>query len=334
MANNLWDDEPAEEFRDIPDETRLDSNKVPMQAPPAQVANPNQYRPSNVPAEPVRQAAPRVQPEPEYDVAEVLEDFDPEEDFTEVLNDANLRIEQGRLYQMIMNHNLFEGMDADARAVKNVEREIRKFARERMEIMLGMRKETTQIEHLEIDFPFNELEVEVLKKIAFTATKGATANSDNYVPTVRKTTEEVPNVPAKRNTLNPIGGSTGAKRPQLKPQAKLAAKPQAPIARQPRVSATAEQIAAEEGVPVAALELEYTGIGKPLHQLTPEELEIRRKETAKRLASRTTVKSPNALPMATEAQQQMLAVERATQIGQAPGMSALLAKVASMPVKN
>ena len=64
-----------------------------------------------------------------------------EEDFTAVFNDANLRIEQGRLYQMIMNHDIFEGMDADERAVQNVQKEIRKFARERMEIMLGMRQE-------------------------------------------------------------------------------------------------------------------------------------------------------------------------------------------------
>lgn len=329
MSNNLWDDGPEEEFRDRPDETQLDGNKQPMQAPPVQVSTP---RPSNIPAEPKKAPANDFQlPSME----EVMQSYDEEEeDFTEVLNDANLRIEQGRLYQMIMNHSLFEGMDSDPRAVQNVEREIRKFARERMEIMLGMRKETSKVETLEIDFPFNELEVEVLKKIAFTATKGATAQSDNYVPAVRRTTEEVPTVP-KRTTLNPIGGSTAKRATQpLKPQQKLASKPQAPIARQPKVNATIAQIAAEEGVPIEALEMEYTGLGKPVDQLTAEELEKRRQETARRLASRKTVKSASAIPMATPEQETMLAVSRATQIGQSPGMAALLAKVSSMPVKN
>lgn len=328
MSNNLWDDEQQEEFRDIPDEAKLDSNKQPMVSPPAQVQAP--YRPAHIPAEPakVNPARQQVQPQLDQEDEEFLDALlNDEEDFTAVLNDANLRIEQGRLYQMIMNHNLFEGMDADPRATQNVEREIRKFARERMEIMLGMRQEQSQV--AVVSSPFNDLEVDILKKIASKATNGATETEEaNHVASVLRE--------APRKTLNPIGGSTALKRTgpaAPRPQQKLPSKAQAPLQRK-RVNATVEQIALEEGVPVEALELEYTGIGKPLNQLSSEELIQRAKETAKRNASRTTVKSASALPMATPEQEQMLAVQRATQIGQSPGMAALLAKVSSMPAKN
>lgn len=325
MSNNLWG-EDEEEFRDVPDEAKLDSNKQPMQAPPAQVQNPiPAYRPANIPAEPTRvnPSAQQVAPTDEEFLDSV---FGEEEDFTAVLNDANLRIEQGRLYQMIMNHSLFEGMDADERAVQNVQKEIRKFARERMEIMLGMRQEQ-QVQSNVVSSPFNDLEVDILKKIASRATNGATETAEaNEVASVLRE--------APRKTLNPIGGSTALKRSaQAKPAGKLPTKTQAPLQRK-KVDATVEQIAAEEGVSVEDLELGYTGIGKPLEKLTEEELLKRARETAQRLAKRTTVKSASALPMATPAQEEMLAVQRATQIGQAPGMATLLAKVASMPVKN
>lgn len=328
MSNNLWDDDnQSEEFRDVPDEVKLDSNKQPMQAPPAQVQNPPAYRPANVPAEPVR-----VNPAKQLQAGPTDEEFldsvlSEEEDFTEVLADANLRIEQGRLYQMIMNHNLFEGMDADPRATQNVEREIRKFARERMEIMLGMRQEQSA-QAAVVSSPFNDLEVDILKKIASKATNGATETAEaNQVASVLRE--------APRKTLNPIGGSTALKRPSpvQKPQTKLPVKTQAPLQRK-KVDATIEQIAAEEGVSVEDLELGYTGIGKPMAKLTEEELLQRARDTAQRMAKRTTVKSASALPMASIEQQEMLALQRATAMGQAPGMAALLEKVKSMPIKN
>lgn len=339
MGNNLWDD-PEEEFRDIPDEARLDANSQPMQsapvrtvtAPAAKPQAPQPYRPPNIPAEPVQAQASVSRFEGDIDLEDLIE-TDDEDDFSAVLNDANLRIEQGRLYQMIMNHDLFEGMDADPKSVQNVQKEIRKFARERMEVMLGMRKETSIVENLEIDFPFNALEVEVLKKLAFTATKGATQHSDNFVPEVKRTTSEVENVP-RRTTLNPIGNKRSnpvipQKQPQKQAQ-KLPSQPTAPLKRQ-KLDATIDQICAEEGIPRELLEEGYKPLGKPLPALSQEEAAKRARETAQRLASKVTVKSPDALPMASPEQQEMLAVARATQVSQGPGMAAILDKVSKMP---
>lgn len=328
--NDLWGNDENEEFRDIPDEAKLDENKQPMQAPPVriqtQVSQPQAsqaYRPPNIPAEPTKVVSNQAS---RFDIDLNLNDLIEEEDFTEVLNDANLRIEQGRLYQMIMNHDLFEGMDADPRAVQNVQREIRKFARESMEVMLGMR-ETIPV-HTTVASPFNDLEVDILKKLASKATNGATESAEaNEVASVLKETP-------KRTTLNPIGGNKKSNQKHLQKQVqKLPSQPSAPIKRQ-RLDATIDQICAEEGIPRELLEEEYKPLGKPLLELSEEEAIRRAKETAQRLAPRKTVKSPHALPMATPEQEEMLAVARANQVAQGPGMAAILAKVNSMPIKN
>ena len=227
---------------------------------------------------------------------------------------------------MIMNHDLFEGMDADPRAVKNVQREIRKFARESMEVMLGMRETTPA--HAIVASPFNDLEIDILKRIASKASNGATETQE--ANEVAAKVKETP----KRQTLNPIGGSTALKRTAApKPQAKLPTKASAPVQRS-RGNETVEQILREEGVPKELIEEDYVGIGKPLHKLTQEELSKRQKETAIRLAKRVTVKSANALPMASPEQQELLAMQRAQQVSTGPGMAAILNAVKNMPIKN
>lgn len=328
----LWDDESAnEEFRDIPEETS--KSYVPEPQMPA-----HQQRPA--PAPQTNQAqfngatgrfeAPVSGPTDEEFLDSVLNSVEAEDDYSEVLNDANLRIEQGRLYQMIMNHELFDGMDADPKAVQNVQREIRKFARESMEVMLGMR-DTTPV-RATLASPFNDLEVDILKKLASKATNGATES-----PEANQVAAAVREVP-KRATLKPLGGSTNLKKPapvqqNFQPQKKLANTPTAPVKRT-KNDAIIDQILSEEGVSRQELELEYVGIGKQLHQLTSEELEQRQKATAARMAKRKTVKSTSAIPMASPEQEVFLATQRAQAMAQSPGMAALLAKVSSMPVKN
>jgi hypothetical protein len=339
---SIWDEEdPNEEFRDVPMETAKDYvPQPPMPQPfrpaPTPQVNPNQNQ--------FNGATGRFEEKTqEYSVDdnldELLESVESEEDFEAVLNDANLRIEQGRLYQMLMNHALFEGMDADPQAIANVEREMRKFARDRMEIMLGMRQ-AAPTQNVQVASPFNDLEVDILKKLASKATNGATET-----PEANQVAAAVREAP-RRQTLNPLGGSTGLKKAQVtqkqtqptrtppKSAIPLTQKPTTPVKRS-KNEAIIDQILAEDPtISRADLELEYVGIGKQLHELTAEELAARQKQAAQRLAKHKTVKSSSALPMASPEQQEMLAMSRASQIGSAPGMAALLAKVKEMPIKN
>lgn len=303
---NLWGEE--EPFQDIPDEVRVDSNGQQGSAPPVRLQRPQAPAP-----------APAV---PNTTYEEVMEEAQ-EEDYEDAMADAHLRLEQGSLYKMIMNHELFEGMDADPKAIQNVQNEMRNFARERMEIMLGMRQETTKVNVSE-GFPFNALEVEVLKMLASTATKGASENAEQYVPEVRQPSKKV---------LRPIGGSTTAKKAAPSAPAKpLQSRPAAPVARS-KMDLTIDQIAREEGVPRELLEENLPGVGgKPMHQMTEQEIIDRNRLATQRRGKHA--KSPQAIPMATEQQQEMLAQSQVGSLGQSPLMKNLIETVKKMPIKN
>lgn len=248
-----------------------------------------------------------IQGDPELDLFP-NGDPDEEEDYSDVLSDARLRLEQGKLYELIMNHDLFSGSDSDPRAVKHVQREIRKFAKERMEIMLGMRRETTKVESLQIDFPFNQVEVEVLKKLAFAASKGASESSDRFVPEVKRLTEEVP-VIKRPPVLNAIGSQKQTPKPRP-----LKAQPKSPIQRQQRPEPQVSQG-------------EYKPLEKSPQEMTEEELLQRNKETTARLARHRTVKSKDALPQPTFEEQQMMYSTRAANA--APAVATILAAMNS-----
>lgn len=197
------------------------------------------------------------------DIIEGAADDDDEDAENEAaLSDARLRLEMGRLYEMVMKSDLFNNLDADPQAIKNVQRQIKRFAKEQMEVMLGMRavkEETTQIVS-----PFNELEIEVLKRLAFTATKGASAAGSAPKATLKASPGPQP--PPKATALSPIGPQ---KTTPVKPQG---SRPVAPLKRQAPPPQAVPQRRTNESKPLE----------KPLHEMTDEELIARNHETAQR----------------------------------------------------
>lgn len=248
-----------------------------------------------------------------------------EEDYTSVLSDARLRLEQGRLYEMLMNNNLFQDLDVDPKAVKNVEREVKNFAKERMEIMLGMRQEKSKESLVQVvASPFNDLEMEALRALASAATKGATKAPEAQVFSAG------PAAPPKRGSLTPIGGKGASQtRPVQapKPQArKLPAAPNSAIQR--RRNEDIEQILAEEGVTREELEAtfpaDYKPIEKPLAALTEQEKIDRAKQTAERIKTKVAVKSTKAAPMPTQDQINQMNTMKGQAAEANPNMMALM----------
>ena len=314
MSNNFFDND-GDDFRDNP-VSRVDGQWSPDQT---------NVRPASA-LVPQKKAAPAVTQNTEVKSNPVQEEFelpeidmDEEEDYTEILSDARLRLEQGRLYEMIINHDLFEGAVADPIAARFVQNKIRKFAKEQMEIMLGMRQETATVERLEIDFPFNQVEVNVLKKLAFAASKGASENSDNFVPEVKRTTEEVATLP-RREGLNKIGG--GSSKSVAK---KLPPKAATPVARKRPVNQESSLEDLDDG---------YEPIKKHPSEMTEQELINRNAEAEKRQAGRRTVKSASALPMASYEQTVMLAEQHAVAANQGTLTSRLIEHVKNLPTKQ
>lgn len=76
-----------------------------------------------------------------------------------VLNDASLRLEQGSLYKMLLTNDIFSGVDADPRAISAVKRELRFFAKNRLEILVGIKRPQGSAEG------FTSEEVFLLKKM-------------------------------------------------------------------------------------------------------------------------------------------------------------------------
>lgn len=282
----MWEDE--EEFRDIPEETELDVQGQPLQSSPAQVS-PTVYADD----EEFRDV-----PEDGYDgpvVTEYLEDTAPqaseddEEDYSEVLSDARIRLEQGRLYEMIMNHELFKDVDADPRAVKSVQKQIRKFAKEQMEVMLGMRQTTYQAPAL--NNPFNGLEIDVLKKLASAASKGATESEE------AETIAEV--VAPKKKTLNSIGVS---------PARKLVKSAPRPVS---KIETRTAPLARKKSTLPAEFEPDYEALKKHPSEMSEAEVLERNRQTTKRQEGRKLVKNPKGgLPMPSYEQTNALYTQR------------------------
>jgi hypothetical protein len=114
-----------------------------------------------------------------YDLSESeeIEDFLDVEEIS-VVDNARIRLEQGRLYEMLIKHNLFDGVEAMPQAVTKVQSEIKEFIIERLEILLGMKSEKQKEVHQIIkESQFNELEVQALKMIASKVTKGVSESA-------------------------------------------------------------------------------------------------------------------------------------------------------------
>lgn len=314
MSNNFFagPDDENEEFRDVPDEV--------VEGQQAPVPNIRQNRP---PAAPVVQQAPAPQPPTSQDTEEE-EITEEEEDFSSILTDARLRLEQGRLYEMLINHNLFEGTDADEKAIRYVQKQIRNFAKEQMEIMLGMRQEVSKQEVPVLtaeNFPFNDLEVQALKALARAATGGATEAPE------AQTFSGVQEAP-KRTGLNPVNVKQAPKpAPVTKSISKVAAKPLAQKAAQPikrtQKEIDIDRILAEEGISREEYERQYNPNYKPLDkyptEMDPEELKRRNAQARVRRAI-----NPNAIPMPTVEQEEMMYTQRAQAAASHPQMQNLM----------
>ena len=316
-------EEEEEKFEDKPEEidgTMVNGQWIPKSAPVAEIT---------VVKPPKQVAAPIEEDEAEEEVETEPE----EEDSSEVLVDARLRLEMGKLYELIMKHDLFAGSDSDPKAVKIVQKEIRKYAQERMEIMLGMRQEQSkEANSFPMDlFPFNSLEVEILKAIAATATKGESRDAEPL--------NLGPQRPAARTTLNPIGASAGRTTPVApKPVAKkpLAPKAPAPIQRSSAKSnAKIQAILEEEGLTMDEINevfdpnREYLD-RKKMAKMTEEEVIARNKQVSLR---NRRAENPTKAPMPTPEQLEQMYTQRASQnpAAQKPGWRELIDMVKVMP---
>jgi len=324
MSNQFWNGED-DEFRDIPDEANLDENGNPIVKGPSQnirqtpkAAPIQQPTWGNAQPQPVQHRPTQTSDEELIDSLGQDSDSDfenDEDDYSEVLSDASLRLEQGNLYKMIMNHDLFSGMETDARAAKSVQKQIRKFAKEQMEVMLGMRQASQDAAF--IVSPFNDLEIEVLKRLASTATKGATETEEanTYTPPEPKRMVLNPiGMPAKKQAPKPIQrqNAMNTPSPASKPTKKLPSAPSKPMDR-------VRQQFVEAGLP----DEPEKPIGKKLSELTEAEITARNERINERQAGK--IAQPRyKTPQPTYEQQAAYYAQRSAMTGSNPSLTRIL----------
>lgn len=173
--------------------------------------------------------------------AEGEDEDDAESDF-QVLKDASLRLEQGNLYKMLLKHDLFEGVDADPRAITNVQKELRAFIRERLEILVGLKADPKITpKQTQSQFPFTDLEVQLLKEFL----AKVTGNTQQPKPATLKTSSPQSG-PAKIKPV--LGGSSNVrvsppKKAQPQPQP---SRPKNPDKNEPRLTKPPSEMTAAE----------------------------------------------------------------------------------------
>lgn len=285
MSNFNWEDSSG--FRDIPDE--VDGNH--SYAPNTMASNPiKSKQPEQATNNSLEFSDDGLQELEEvyYEEDSEVESTEEEIDFEKSLSDARLRLEKGKLYEMIMKHDIFEGVDADPIAVKQVQNEMRKFAKECMEVMLGMRAAVSKpyrtIQESEEPGNFNSLEVEVLKALASTATKGVTKKVET----------------TKKQGLNSIGSKNRSQ--QSRP---LRVNPKTPINR--KISPDIDKILKQEGVSLEQLELDYKPLTTHPANMSPEEIV---KMNARNSNRKKQAKSDMAIPMPSDSEFERILASR------------------------
>ena len=230
---------------------------------------------------------------------------DEEEDTASIMSDANLRLEQGRLYQMVLQGNIFENTNADPKAIRNVQREIRKFVRERMETMLGIRQEQPA-EQVVVSSPFNDMEVTALKMVASKVTQGASEEAP-------RANVALPEAAPKKDGITSISGSLRPSAPAsinqgtpLRKEAKLAPKSQ---------HAAKTQSAKPTNTQSALVKVEDQPLlTKPIDEMTPQELADHNKIAEERSARKRAATPNNLVPHPSPQQLEMMYTASASQM--------------------
>ena len=253
------------------------------------------------------------------EVAEVKPSYSFNKQEKNVVTEAMLRLEQARLYEMLLKHNFFDGVRINPAARQNVEQELKKFILDRLEILLGIKQESQQSVSSEVtvDLPFNDIEIEFLKALAYKGTNGASISAApaQAQATVQPLAKPAPKPrqeglkplaqskpkPQSVKQIQPTKQSQPVRQPvkQLAPaqQPKPAPKPQ----QQPQQAAKPEAKKRSKTVEeIAKEDLEKMKNRKPVHEMTVKELMAANKRIN---GGGSRPRPKDALPMPTNEQQ-------------------------------
>jgi hypothetical protein len=241
---------------------------------------------------------------------------------------AMVQLEQAKLYDMFLKHNLFEGVQANPRALKKVENELKGFILERIQILLGMKSEEKQSSEVTITLPFNEIEIEFLKALSFKGTKGesATINSSTMTAVPQKMTHIEPAAPNKLRSIAPKPAPALSKRPLPIQRPTPVKRPmESRVAISPSLQKAMEKASTDgkfskKELEIAARDMEKMSKRKAAYEMDAQEL----MEANKRIKQRKAPPPSAALPMPTADQMMMQYAGRSDIASRNPSVAGIL----------
>jgi hypothetical protein len=219
MSNNFFDDSASE--LDMLEEAQETADYVEEEYEEAPQA---EYEDSETEYEPVENVR------PSYDLNRKEKS---------VVGEAILRLEQARLYEMLLKHNFFEGVSNNISAKQNVEQELKKFILDRLEILLGIKQESHQVTSSEVtvELPFNNVEIDFLKALAYQGTKGASGDG----PSAQAQATVQPTKLQQLPKMQPQTGLRPLSQPKQQSRPAPARQPQPAPSRQPQPAPRQQQ---------------------------------------------------------------------------------------------
>jgi hypothetical protein len=131
-------------------------------------------------------------------IEEVEEDEQEAAETASVISEALQRIEQAKLYEALLNHQLFAPNSARPEVIKAVRKEFKEFIQFRLEVLLGMRADAKVGAHnapaQSVRSPFSDEETAALKDIA--AKLVAKGRSVQSAPTINSVSVPQPQIQA------------------------------------------------------------------------------------------------------------------------------------------
>jgi hypothetical protein len=178
MIKNIFDDGPVSEYE-----------MLASQEQPSQYENTHQY-------DRQEQYQPLTDSQPMYDL---------EEQESDILSEAMIRLEQARLYEMLIKHDIFEGVTCNQVALDNVQMEMKNFILDRLQVLLGIKQDSftpKYSEKVKVELPFNKMEIEALKDIANKLTKGKSSTIEE-----KEVVEATPEPEIRQQRPKPLMGN-------------------------------------------------------------------------------------------------------------------------------
>lgn len=206
--------------------------------------------------------------------AEAIEQESPyklsQQDVSVVYN-ARYRLELAKLYEMLINHNLFEGVQADDRAIEQVQSELKQYIIYRLEVLMGIRKQEKKPQLQENSSSLNEVEIDFLKQLAYKGTKGASLTTK-----VEQKPEPVKPSPVV-NKIKPMVMPEAQKAPKKEipqqPVVKQEAKPQPKPQESQDVARIAKQLGISQKMAALALkDIQENEGRKDVNEMSEEEM--------------------------------------------------------------